>query len=188
MQTALLAVPTPLLAVPSCSTATASARYQRYLESVLEAADEYQEIQDLLMRHATLQATNNDLKEHQNRCADLAERTRVELQIYTKQKTDEILNLDNRLAQLKKELEAYEQDISLQEAHKDHSLQVASQRTLEYGQVVMCTDNVFNRCRQHSKIAHQAESNPLHQLEVIGSYVSDLVAICKQQRATSTSG
>jgi hypothetical protein len=31
-------------------------------------ADEYQEVSDLLMRHATLRATNTDLKEHQRKC------------------------------------------------------------------------------------------------------------------------
>ncbi len=43
-------------------------RYQHFLESVLEVADEYQEVSDLLMRHATLKATNTDLKEHQKKC------------------------------------------------------------------------------------------------------------------------
>lgn len=89
-------------------------RYQRYLESVLEVADEYQEIQDLLMRHATLQATNDDLRHHQRQSAAEAEEVRVALQTCTKQKTDEILNLNNRLAQLKKQLESYEQQASLQ--------------------------------------------------------------------------
>lgn len=43
-------------------------RYQHYLESVLEGADEYQEVPDLLMRHATLCATNKDLRDHQHKC------------------------------------------------------------------------------------------------------------------------
>eukprot|EP00879_Flechtneria_rotunda_P023786 GHRR01025185.1.p1 GENE.GHRR01025185.1~~GHRR01025185.1.p1 ORF type:complete len:250 (+),score=78.43 GHRR01025185.1:128-877(+) len=89
-------------------------QYHRYLESVLEVADEYQEIQDLLMRHATLQATNDDLRSHQQRCACEAEAIRAALQAFNKQKTDEILNLNNRLAQSKKQLEDYEQEASLQ--------------------------------------------------------------------------
>lgn len=51
-------------------------RYQQYLESVLEVAEEHHEIGDLTMRHATLIATNDDLKEQQKRCAALAEQTR----------------------------------------------------------------------------------------------------------------
>jgi predicted nuclease with TOPRIM domain len=99
-------------------------RYQRYLETVLEVADEYQEVQDLIMRHATLQATNQDLKEHQHKCAELAEKTRAELNLYVKQKTDEILNLNNHLARLKKELESFEALAIAQESKKDYSLQV----------------------------------------------------------------
>lgn len=52
-------------------------RYQHYLESVLEVADEYGEVADLLLRHATLSATNTDLKEHQRKCSELAEKVRV---------------------------------------------------------------------------------------------------------------
>ncbi|GFR44247.1 hypothetical protein Agub_g5449, partial [Astrephomene gubernaculifera] len=139
-------------------------RYQHYLESVLEVADEYQEVSDLLLRHATLSATNADLKDHQRRCSELAEKVRTELQIYVKQKTDEILNLNNQVAKLKTELEGYEAEAMVQEAKKDSSLQIASQRTLEYGQVVLSADNIFNRCRSKSSIGHPAESNPLHQL------------------------
>ncbi|GLC45244.1 Cilia- and flagella-associated protein 73 [Pleodorina starrii] len=157
-------------------------RYQQYLESVLEVADEYQEVSDLLLRHATLSATNADLKDHQRRCSELAEKVRTELQIYVKQKTDEILNLNNQVAKLKTELEGYEAEAMVQEAKKDSSLQIASQRTLEYGQVVLSADNIFNRCRSKSSIGHPAESNPLHQLDVIGNFVSDLGAIIKQFR------
>lgn len=58
-----------------------TARYQRYLESVLEVAEDYQEIQDLLARHATLQATNDHLRQHQQESAAEAEHIRVELQV-----------------------------------------------------------------------------------------------------------
>ncbi len=60
---------------------------------------------------------------------------------------------------------------------------MASHKTLEYGQVVLSTDNIFNRCRGRSKIAYPPESNPLQQLDVVGNYVSDLGAIVRQHRA-----
>ena len=71
----------------------------------------------------------------------------------------------------------------MQELKKDHSLHVASQRTLEYGQVVVSADNIFNRCRMKSHIAHPPETHPLQQLDIIGNYVSDLLAICKKSGA-----
>lgn len=157
-------------------------RYQRYLESVLEVADEYQEAGDLLARHTTLSATNADLKDHQRKCSELAESIRAELALYVKHKTDEILTLNNVLARAKKELEGCEGDAQVQESRKDASLAVASAKTLEYGQVVLSTDNIFSRCRARSKIGYPAESNPLHQLDVVGNYLSDLTAIARQWR------
>ncbi|KAJ9531595.1 hypothetical protein V8C86DRAFT_1811506 [Haematococcus lacustris] len=157
-------------------------RYQHYLESVLEAADEYQEVADLLLRHATLKATNSDLKEHQRKCSELAEGIRAELVVYVKGKTDEILALNNVVAQLKKELEGQEAEGMVQESKKDSSLAVASAKTLEYGQVVLSTDNVFNRCRSRSTIGYPAESNPLQQLDVVGNFVSDLAAIVRTHK------
>ena len=51
-------------------------RYQHYLESVLEGADEFHEIGDLILRHATLAATNQDLKDQRNHFGEAAEQTR----------------------------------------------------------------------------------------------------------------
>lgn len=161
-------------------------RYQRYLESVLEVADEYQEIGELLTRHATLQATNHDLAEHMARCNEGAEAARKELAEYTKRRSDEVLMLNNRLAQLRQELEELEQEARLQEAAKDGSLLAASQRMLEHGQVVLATDNLFNLCKQHSSIAHPDHDDPLQQLEVIGNFISDLTVAVGQQHQSGT--
>lgn len=70
---------------------------------------------------------------------------------------------------------------SLQESKKDHSMHTASQRTLEYGQVVLSTDNIFSRCRQRSAIQQQPQvQHPQQQLDIIANFVSDLLAICKR--------
>ena len=100
-----------------------------------------------------------------------------------------ILKLNNRLAQLRKELEDLEQETRLLEAAKDGSLQAASQRMLEHGQVVLATDNLFNLCRQQSRIAHAVHENSLQQLEAIGNFISDLmVAVGQQQGSTMQNG
>lgn len=157
-------------------------KYQHYLESVLEVTDDFQEVSDVITRFATLQATNADLKVHQEKCATLADSTRSELQTYLKQATDEILNKNNQIAIMKKELEGHGQEAAVLEMKKDYTLQHACQKTLEYGQVIMSTDNLFQRCREKSCIGHPPESNPLHQMTVIGNLVSDLGCIIKQYR------
>ena len=53
-----------------------AARYEEYLESVMDSTEEFHEIADIMARHATLQATNIDLKDQQQRTSDLAEHSR----------------------------------------------------------------------------------------------------------------
>mmetsp|Transcript_41925 Transcript_41925/g.50804 ORF Transcript_41925/g.50804 Transcript_41925/m.50804 type:complete len:312 (-) Transcript_41925:960-1895(-) len=154
--------------------------YQKYLETVLDVADEYHEINDLLMRYATLEATNNDLREHAKECNSKNEETRAALQAYTKMKTDEILNLNNSISRLKKELESRERDSLVTQSNRDYNAQITSQKTLENGQVCMATDNLFHRCNSRSKVNHPPYTNPLEQLGVIGDFMADLGAIVKQ--------
>lgn len=73
---------------------------------------------------------------------------RSDLQAYTKTKTDEIVNLNNTISRLKKQLETYEAESYAQETKKDYSLQVASQKTLEYGQA-----SVANTCFYSSLVS-----------------------------------
>ena len=162
--------------------ADANLRYQKFLEVVLETSDEYQEIGDL-MHHATLEATNNDLRQYARECAELNEQTRAELQAYTKSKADEILNLNNRISRLKKEMEGKERETMGHEMRKDYAVQAASQKTLQHGQVTMATENLFLRCRESSKVNHPQYTSPMEQLNVIGDFMTDLAAIVKQGRA-----
>lgn len=60
---------------------------------------------------------------------------RVETADYTKAHSSEALELNNRLSQQKKKLQLLQQEAAALEAKQDYSLQVAAQKTLEYGQV-----------------------------------------------------
>jgi predicted nuclease with TOPRIM domain len=159
--------------------------YQRYLESVLEVAEEYQDIGELLGRHATLLDTNRDLRAHMAHCDEAAESLRGELAACTKHRSDELLLLNNRLAALKQQLETHEQDAALQEAAKDGTLAVAGQRTLVYGQVVMAADNLYAECKRRSHVAHAPHTDPVAQLKVIGNFLADLAAVCRQGGAAA---
>ena len=158
-------------------------RYQIYLERVLEYADEYHEINELLMRHETLLATNKDLRQHATTCEDDNEGTRAELQSYTKEATDKILSLNNTISKLKKELEERERVSQKIESTKDYLLQDASRKIDQLGQVCMSTENLFERCHSKSTVGHPNHRAPLDQLTVIGDYMSDLRAMVKEWNA-----
>ena len=46
----------------------------------------------------------------------------------------------------------------------------------------MSTENIYQRCVAHSKVARMAQSEPLLQLEVIGNFLSDLEAAIKDAK------
>mmetsp|Transcript_13056 Transcript_13056/g.45270 ORF Transcript_13056/g.45270 Transcript_13056/m.45270 type:complete len:300 (+) Transcript_13056:157-1056(+) len=160
-------------------------RYQKYLEAVQEYADEYHEITDILQRHETLQQANEDLRQQAAECAEKNEDTRAALQAYTKAKTDEILNLNNQISRLKKDLELKEREVLSMAGDRELAVRNASQRMLELGQVVMASDNLFQRCRQKSNVNHVAYSSPIDQLGVIGEYMADLSSIVRSKRASN---
>jgi hypothetical protein len=111
-------------------------KYQRYLEAVVEEDSDLQEVGETLNRHSTLVATNMDLKQQQKTNSELIEKVRAETTALIKHRTDDILNKNNHVARLKKQLEAIRLEAADQEALKDSSLQITSQNTLEYGQVL----------------------------------------------------
>ena len=98
---------------------------------------------------------------------------------------DEVLNLNNEIARLKKVLETAEREVVDMAENRDTALQTASQKTLDHGQVCMATDNLFLRCSKRSNVNHPNYTNPLEQLHVIGDYMSDLSEIVKMKGKTS---
>ena len=155
-------------------------RYHRYLQSVVESTDEYQEISELLQRYETLQATHQDLLAQQEQMEEELQSVKEDLQLYTHEKSDRIVVLNNRLSQLKRECEMYDVEDVLQQTKRDARMTNTMQKTLEYGQLIMSTHNLFLRCCQNSVIAHGADLSPLEQLEVIGHFVSDLDATVRR--------
>lgn len=165
-------------------------RYKTYLESVLESSEEFQEIPELLSRYETLKSTNEDLIKRQEEVEKATQEVKDQLQSYVHEKADEIVVYNNRIAQLKREIEAYDIEASTRESNKDSAMTAAAQKTLEFGQVILATQNLFQRqaiharvlfdrdgvtrCRENSVIAHSDGLGPLEQLEVIGNFVSDL--------------
>ena len=51
-------------------------RHQKYLEAVLAETDNFNEVNDIITRHATLAATNAELRQQQQMAALLTEQLR----------------------------------------------------------------------------------------------------------------
>ena len=71
-----------------------------------------------------------------------------------------------------------------QEQRNDADLRNLSEVMLKNGQVVLATSNLYARCCKRSSMSHPPdESNPIHQLEIVGHFVSDLGKIIKDWRS-----
>ena len=109
----------------------------------------------------------------------------MELQIYTKGKTDEILNLNNKISRKKKDLEEKERICFALESKKDYAMQAESQKRLQHGQVCMATENLSLRCKDASKLKHPEYNKPIDQLSFIGEFMVDMASIIKQYKAST---
>lgn len=89
----------------------------------------------LLIRHATLAASHNDLKRHVEACADQIEIVRTELQNYTKTTMNEILTLNNDVSVTKQICERKKVETAELQLHIDSVLHMAAAKTLARSQV-----------------------------------------------------
>ena len=80
-------------------------------------------------------------------CVSTWHACRTETAEYIKVHSNKALELNNRLSNLKKELQLLEQQAAVLEAQQDYSLQVAAQKTLEYGQASLpaCRNPMLSR-------------------------------------------
>lgn len=149
-------------------------RYHRYLESVIEASDAYQEITELLQRYETLSSTQRDLLEQQASAERELQSIKHELHVYEHDKADVIVVGNNRRAELKRCLESDDNDVTARQLKRDAELSKAAKATLDYGRLIMAMHHLFQRVVERSTIAHAAALSPSDQLEAIGNFVSDL--------------
>lgn len=152
-------------------------RHQAYLQGVVEAGYSFQEIEDVLARHATLRAANADLQAAQAAAAAEAEAVRAATAALVRARSAEVLDLNNRLAVLKKEAEVAAAEAAALEAGREYTLRAAAARALEVGQVTAAAANLYQRVLQRSRVARpHDEASPLAQLEAVAHFLGDLRA------------
>ncbi|KAJ7553333.1 hypothetical protein O6H91_06G093800 [Diphasiastrum complanatum] len=159
--------------------------YQKYLEKVIDVANEYHEINDLLTRYSTLASTNEDLTKRVEESTDMIETLRADLQSYCKSALTEILNLENDISCTKQDNDKTKRETADMQKHVDSVLQVAAGRTLSHGQVCMTAENLFMRVCQLSKIKHPAHTDPLKRFDVVGDYITDTHHIIRSFKINS---
>ena len=114
-------------------------KYQAFLDMVLEIEEDYPEIADLLSRYATLDAANKDLIERQDTAGRENEEERHKLQMFVREKTDEILAINNQIAELQQQEESEQAAARDLVAESDRQMTTVAESTLDLGQVQSST-------------------------------------------------
>jgi len=166
-------------------------KYSSYLESVLDVADEFPEISDLLSRYDTLEAAHLDLISRSQQADQQQELQRFELQQFIREKSDEILAYNNKIAELQKASEKTSEKTLEDQAEMEREISDFADRKLQYGQVVMACENIYQRCCdrstvQRKRLGNQSDADAeavmqviIEKLLFIRDYALDLTAITK---------
>lgn len=126
-------------------------KYQLYLEQVQEThADDYPEISNILDRYKTLKDADESLDSRQRETERKMEVQRVRASQFNKAKVNEILNSNNKIAELKKELEQTEAAVAFHQQEIDKARLSLREQTRELGEVLFAVENLKNRCTSAS--------------------------------------
>uniref|UniRef100_A0A7S2XYY4 Uncharacterized protein n=1 Tax=Fibrocapsa japonica TaxID=94617 RepID=A0A7S2XYY4_9STRA len=130
-------------------------KYTHYLSDVVEnLSEDYPEIQDLLNRYKTLQVASGDLSQAQKKHEAENEEKRIEFANFKKERTNEILNFNNEIANLQKKLETMQIHVINKQNMVDGTIRGVSDKTLDLGQILNCVENLLERCTEGQKSRH----------------------------------
>jgi hypothetical protein len=137
---------------------TRNMKYEEFLERVKDSCEDYQEIQDLVTRHDTLESANRDLMELATASENRIEEIGTEFRSYRKQQEMEMLAFTNKIASLSQDLDDMVTNRQQYEHQADIATQEDSMHSLYFGQIVMSVENLFLRCTaKRTNIRHDDE-------------------------------
>ncbi|TYZ64611.1 hypothetical protein PybrP1_008247 [[Pythium] brassicae (nom. inval.)] len=171
-------------------------KYRQYLEATVDASDgEYEEIGDILNRHATLVDTNTDLK-GQVRSAEVdTDQLRQKIRALKVETQNLVLVQNSNIHGHQQQLETLRTEALKLDLDRQRNDRISNDRSRESGQIVMTVTNLYNRCRlslgdklpvlreQDMDVAQYIHSL----LKVIASRIVDLGYIVSNYKEQSSS-
>nr|CCA13900.1 conserved hypothetical protein [Albugo laibachii Nc14] len=161
-------------------------KYLRFLETVQEAAPEdFPEISDLVNRYRTLSETNRDLRQLQNRNDSENDEKRAEVTIFQRERANEILSCNNRIAALQHTLEEKDAQLVRLQHTSDNNARSTTQKTLALGQITMAISNLLQRATSgtHGKLLKHADGVSTAVESSGGSRSSEIDIVARSMKA-----
>eukprot|EP00163_Fabomonas_tropica_P024067 TRINITY_DN4162_c0_g1_i1.p1 TRINITY_DN4162_c0_g1~~TRINITY_DN4162_c0_g1_i1.p1 ORF type:complete len:315 (-),score=72.13 TRINITY_DN4162_c0_g1_i1:236-1180(-) len=151
-------------------------QYERYLEQVVERSDEFGEPAAVINRYETLRAANEALLEKVQHNDGAIEEVRKQLHDFMKERQNEILYLNNQLAQFQQQIERIVNDASSQDALSDLKETDAKEKIRLYGQLNMAIHNLNSRARPRRIVNTSSLSDMLEATKI---RMTDLIEVTK---------
>jgi chromosome segregation ATPase len=176
-------------------------KYRDYLKSVItishSTSDDYPEIQDILDRYKTLKSTNDDLLNYLKKNTQDHEASRSSFSQFTKKSGHEILNMNNKIAALQKNVDQLNVKANKMESLDDGAVQEVTDLTAHLSQLFVVLKQMLGRIesRRSGKKEHQTGTTlnvedgeklqdktkkALHNLEKFTEYMSDYKSIAQE--------
>ncbi|XP_012346581.1 coiled-coil domain-containing protein 42 like-2-like isoform X2 [Apis florea] len=155
-------------------------KYSHYLDRVIAETGEFQSIADIFNRYETLIEARSVLTEHQDKNLHLLEERGTEMHHMTESKTQEILGLNNMLAQLQARRDKAEVQARKWESIVSEIKVTAMEKTLEHTQVKTCCWNLYQQICKRKDIPMVVSKDDIEQqLDQIKRTIIELKSIMK---------
>ncbi|XP_041094672.1 coiled-coil domain-containing protein 42-like [Polyodon spathula] len=157
--------------------------FLRYLERVVQASEQFQEVRQVMSRYDTLVLTREDLLRTAQENQENMDRARAQLGRFLEEKNNVVLQYNNQLAQLQSRLDQARSDALLWESRWTHIQNTAAKKTLLLGTIKMATLNLYQtvckRQRDGGGDPVPLEDTP-KQLEKIQKVILDMATISEE--------
>ena len=157
--------------------------YEQFLETTLETVEDFQEIDDILMRNATLMASNQDLADVTKSCAEETDEYRQRLASYTKEMESRVLADTSKIAQFQKSTDRLKFENTKLDELQQYRERAAVDKKRDLGQALMAIHNIFHRCKKKgiAPLTSESPEELWRVLNYIGQRVQDLGDIANEK-------
>jgi len=154
--------------------------FQKYMDRVLEKADEFSENRDAISRYDTLVTTHQHLLKREGDNQDALEKQRSSLMKFIEERNNDIMSYNNQLANLQMKLEVAQSSAVKWESVWTHIKNTAARQTLLLGRIKMATHNLHMLIHKQMKTKAEPSETTEQQLQKIQIYIKDLTEIIQE--------
>jgi len=124
-------------------------KYEEFLEKVkTQYSDEFSEMTDIVNRYETLKKTNKGLVEENQQLQEDLDKLTEQAALYEKEKNNEILRMNNSVAELQKGIEKAEDEKNRKQRVVEDKIKNGRVQNKHLSQLLMAVNNLYWMCKR----------------------------------------